>query len=524
MKKALLLIFSIVSLSQTTFSQTPTWAENIAPILYKNCVNCHNPKGIAPFSLLTFDEAYRNRAGIKASVISKNMPPWSPDPNYRHLANERILSNADINAITAWVNGNAPQGNLANAPTSPIFASGTEIVAPDLVLTIPIYNINTTNDLYRCFVIPSTIVGDRFITQLEVIPGNRKVVHHVLAFQDSTNVPIQMDAADPGPGYTNYGGTGSNGSTLIAGWVPGQGAMKFPKGMGIRLSSGTNLVLQVHYPGGIANQKDSTKIILKFAPVGSANRELINRPILAHVAPYLQNGPLAIPANQSKTFVERLIIPREGSFLSIAPHMHLIGRRTKVYGLMPNGDTLRLINIPDWDFNWQGAYGFRNVMKFPAGMTLVAESHYDNTTANPYNPSSPPKAVALGEGTADEMMLTYFTFMAYQPGDENIVLDSSAIISNTFDIQEKERLNLSCFPNPSRSNMTLNFTLPQREICNVDIFALNGVAVKGIFRGEWLDKGEHQLPISTADLPSGTYIVRLSSEKTYGIQQFVRIE
>jgi hypothetical protein len=524
MKKAFLLLLSLIVISQKAYSQTPTWAENIAPILFKNCAKCHNPNGVGPFSLLTFDEAYRNRAGIKASVIAKNMPPWSPDPNYRHMANERILSNADVNAITAWANGNAPQGNPANAPTPPVFSTGTEIVAPDLVLTIPTYNINTTNDLYRCFVLPSTLVGDRFITQLEVIPGNRKAVHHVLAYQDSSSVPVQLDAADPAPGYTNYGGTGSNSSTLVAGWVPGQGAVKFPKGMGIRLTAGTNLVLQVHYPGGITNQKDSTKIVIKFAPVGSSNRELYNRPILAHVAPFLTNGPLAIPANQTKSFTEKLVIPREGSFLSIAPHMHLIGRRTKVYGLMPNGDTLKLINIPDWDFNWQGSYGFRNVLKFPVGMTLVAENFYDNTTANPYNPTNPPKLVTLGESTTDEMMLTYFTFMAYQAGDENIVLDSSAIISNTFDVQQKERLSLNCAPNPSRSTMTLNVNLPQREFCNVDIFALNGIAVKGVMRGEWLEKGDNQIPISTADLPSGTYILRLSSEKTYGIQQFVRIE
>ncbi len=524
MKKAFLLLIVALFAHSKAYSQTPSWAENIAPILYKNCANCHNPTGIAPFSLLTFDDAYRNRAGIKASVVSKTMPPWSPDPNYRHMANERILSNADINAITNWVNANAPQGNLANAPTPPTFNGGSEIVAPDLVLTIPTYNINTTKDLYRCFVLPSNIIGDRFITQVEVIPGNRKVVHHVLAYQDSTNVPVQLDAADPLPGYTNYGGTGSNASQLVAGWVPGQGAVRFPKGMGIRLASNTNLVLQIHYPGGIVNQKDSTKIILKFAAAGTSNRELYNRPILAHVAPYLTNGPLAIAANQTKTFVEKLTIPIQGSFLSIAPHMHLIGRRTKVYGLMPNGDTLRLINIPDWDFNWQGAYGFRNVLKFPVGMQLVAESYYDNTVNNPFNPTIPPKLVTLGESTTDEMMLTYFTFMAYQAGDENIVLDSSAIISNTFDVQQKERLSLNCAPNPSRSNMVLTFDLPQREICNIDVFALNGVAVKGVVRGQWFDKGENQLPISTADLPSGTYIVRLSSEKTYGIQQFIRIE
>lgn len=523
MKKLCTLGIIILTI-QISHSQTPTWAENIAPILFKNCSKCHNPNGVAPFSLLTYENAYQNRFGIKSAVITKSMPPWSPDPNYRHFANERVLSNSDINAITAWVNGNAPQGNPANAPKPPTFSVGSEVTAPDLVLKIPTYTINTTGDLYRCFVLPANLTADRFISELEVIPGNRRVVHHVLAFQDTTNVPLQLDAADPLPGYTNYGGTGSNASDLITGWVPGQGRVAFPKGMGIRLRKGAKLVLQIHYPGGIVNQKDSTKILLKFAPVGSSNRELFNRPILAHVAPILTNGPLTIPANSTKTFVERLTIPVDGSFLSVAPHMHLIGRRTKVYGLLPNGDTLRIINIPDWDFNWQGAYTFRNVLKIPARTTLVAEAFYDNTSNNPYNPNNPPKLVTRGEGTADEMMLNYFTFMQYQPGDEKIVLDSSSIVSSTFEPQQRERLTMSCYPNPAQSDLTLRFELPETAFGNIDVFATNGVMVKGITKAQLFSKGENQVQIITADLPSGVYLLRFSSEKVYGIEQFVRVE
>jgi hypothetical protein len=524
MKKLFTLsIFYLFSL-QMGLSQTPTWADNIAPILYKNCTKCHNPNGAAPFSLLTYAEAYQNRFGIKAAVITRSMPPWSPDPNYQHFANERVLSNADIDAISNWVNGNAPQGNLANAPTPPTYSSGAEIKTPDLVLSIPTYTINTTSDLYRCFVLPANLLADRFITELEVIPGNRKVVHHVLAFQDTTKVPLQLDAADPLPGYTNYGGTGSNSSDLITGWVPGQGRITFPRGTGIRLRKGANLVLQIHYPGGIVNQKDSTKIVLKFAAPGSPNRELFNRPILAHVAPILTNGPLLIPANTTKTFVERLTIPVDGSFLSVAPHMHLIGRRIKVYGILPNGDTLRIINIPDWDFNWQGAYTFRNVLKIPARTTLVAEAFYDNTLDNPYNPNNPPKLVSRGEGTADEMMLNYFTFMAYQKGDENIVLDSSAIVNSTFEPQHRERLAMNCYPNPAQHNLTLNFELPESGFGNIDVFATNGVMVKGVAKAQWFGKGHNQLTISTSDLPAGIYFLRFSSEKVYGIEQFVHIE
>ncbi|MEN9611031.1 MAG: hypothetical protein RLZZ628_1845 [Bacteroidota bacterium] len=523
MKKFLLLALITAALPMLR-AQNPNWAENIAPILYKNCAKCHQPNGVAPFSLLTYDDAYRNRSGIKTSVVSKTMPPWSPDPNYNHFANERILSNADIMAITTWVNAGAPQGNLANAPTPPTFAVGGDIVNPDLVLTIPTYTVNTATDLYRCFVLPSKLVGDRFITSLEVIPGNRRIVHHVLAFQDSTNTPAQLDAADPAPGYTNYGGVGSSAAQLVTGWVPGQGAINYPQGMGIRLTSGTNLVLQVHYPSGIVNQRDSTKIVLKFAPANATVRELYVKPILAHVPYFLTNGPLEIPANQTKTFIEKLVLPRDGSFLSIAPHMHLIGRRTKVFAVTPKGDTTRLINIPDWDFNWQGAYTFRKVMKLTVGTTLFAEAFYDNTSNNPYNPNNPPQLVVRGEGTKDEMMLNYFTFMEYRAGDENIVLDSTPIVNSTFEALKRERLSLICHPNPAQTAMNLTFQLPNDGFGNIDIFAMNGVAVKNVTRAQRFTQGENNISISTSDLAAGMYLVRFSSETMYGVQQFIRVE
>ncbi|NJN33316.1 MAG: T9SS type A sorting domain-containing protein [Saprospiraceae bacterium] len=492
--------------------------------MYKNCAKCHNPNGVAPFSLLTFDVAYRNREGIKNAVVTRNMPPWSPDPNYRHFADERVLSNEDIKAIADWVNAGAPQGDPTKAPIPPNFSSGSEIKSPDLVLKIPTYTVNTTSDLYRCFVLPTNVPQDRYITEIEVIPGNRKVVHHVLAFQDATNRPAQFDAADPEPGYTNYGGTGSNASELVTGWVPGQQPIKFPSGMGIKLTRNTNFVLQIHYPGGIENQKDSTKIIIKFAPAGGSYRELYNRPVLAHASPILTNGPLFIPANQTRTFIEKVIVPTDGSLLSVAPHMHLIGRRIKNYGLLPSGDTLKLINVPDWDFNWQGAYGFKKIIKVPAGTVLVSEAFYDNTKNNPYNPNNPPKDVALGEGTADEMMLTYLTFMAYKSGDENIVLDTSAIINTVFEPQKRAQLKMSCFPNPSKNGATLSFQLVEATFGNVDIFDLKGIAVKNVVKAERFLAGENQVTIPTADLPTGIYLVRFSSEKMYGVERLVRVE
>lgn len=523
--KSTLVVLAILLLSSmhTFVWSQPTWSENVASIVYNNCTKCHNTNGVAPFPLQSFQHAYQKRLDIKAAVISKVMPPWPPDPAYSHFAKERVLSTADIQTITNWVNAGAPQGNPANEPAAPTFPAGTQIANPDLVLKIPTYTHSAAVDVYRCFAIPSNLVGDRFISEIEVVPGNRKIVHHVLAFQDVSNTPLQLDAQDPLPGYTNYGGTGSSTSNLITGWVPGQGVIKYPTGMGIKLRAQTNLVLQVHYPGVSASQKDSTEIVIKFAPQGAALRNVFTVPALFHEAPVLQNGPLLIPANQTKTFYTRLPVPSNMSIISIAPHMHLIGRRAKAYAILPGGDTLRLINIPDWDFNWQGGYDFRKVTKIPAGSVLVGECFYDNTSNNPFNPSNPPIMVKKGENTTDEMLLFYFTYLDYEQGDENIVIDSTAIINAAFNPIYKSKLNVQCFPNPAKQVLNIQFTLKEKDIFSLDIVCADGTSMKGLQKGEWLEKGKNHIQIPIADLKPGLYYLRMQAEKVYAYQKFVKL-
>jgi hypothetical protein len=508
----------------TTFSQSVKWAENAAPILFKNCAKCHNNNGIAPFPLITYNDAYNNRFGIKRSVVNKTMPPWTPDPNYNRLAHERVLTDSEINTLRDWVDGGAPQGDISKAPTPPVIPKGGEIINPSLTLKIPTYNVNTTTDLYRNFAIPSGLIGDRTIIELEVIPGNRQIVHHVLAFRDTSSKVLQLDQADPLPGFTNFGGTGSNSSQLIMGYVPGQGKITFPTGMGMKLLKNTNIVLQIHYPGGVSNKNDSTKIIFKFAPQNNL-RELSVIPILNH-STSLTNGPLIIQPNTVKQINAEFPIPSalNATFISIAPHMHLVGKRFKVYGILPNKDTLRLINIPEWDFSWQGSYNFRKAIKIPGGTILKSETIYDNTVDNPLNPHNPPQIIRQGEGTGDEMMLVYFTFTGYQPGDENIVLDSTAISTASIDIIPRKNLEINCFPNPAKSKIFIEFVISEAEELNIEIFDSSGELVKRIATNQQFIEGNNKLEASTHDLVSGLYYIKVSSNKLYGVQKILKIE
>ncbi len=459
--KKFFFVSSLCFFSIKIFSQT--WADNVAPILFSKCVSCHRPEGIAPFSLFTYNDAFANRNSIRNAVSTKHMPPWPPDDNYVHFTGARTLTAAEISTIVNWVNNGAPSGNIVNAPPVPP-AVTNGLGTPDTVLRIPNYTSTASSaDIYQCFVLPLRLTAGKYVSAIEVVPGNASIVHHVLVYQDTTaNHAAQLlDNASPGPGYTSFGGIGVNNPVLIDAWVPGTAVKKLPTIFGKRIFTNSDLVIQVHYPAGSNGRLDSTKIKLYYNNNSSA-RDVRIEPILNHYAPVLVNCPLTIPANTIKTFEERYTLPSifKATVLTVAPHMHLVGESVKSYATKPNGDTIRFIDIPHWDFHWQGQYYFQRPVIVDGGSTLRAFATYNNTSSNPNNPNSPPKTVNLGEATTDEMMLVYFAFTQYQAGDENIIIDSSqlttAVGNPSMAVKE-----LKIFPNPV--NAYLQFQNPEQH-------------------------------------------------------------
>ncbi|OWY23393.1 hypothetical protein C7N43_03295 [Sphingobacteriales bacterium UPWRP_1] len=409
---------------QGLIAQTPTWSEHIAPILYTNCTKCHHNGGIAPFSLLTYADAYDHQYMIAIETAEKHMPPWPPDKQYVHYTDERVLCDDEIAIIQQWLEGGAPEGDPALAPAPPVYNNQSVLGTPDLSVTIPNYTVQLTTDEYRCFAIPSNLLQNRYITAIEVVPGNPEIVHHVLVFYDTSGDCAGLDAADPLPGYAGFGGVGSNSAVLIGLWAPGALPYYYPSGMGSNLPANSYIVLQVHYPAGSQGNQDNTTVNFKLSNApGTRNASIA--PVLNHTTS-LTNGPLVIPANTVKTFYASFNVPFNATILSVAPHMHLVGTSIKSYAVTPTQDTIPLIDIPHWDFHWQGQYTFTKAIKIPAGSVLKAEAVYDNTIANPHNPNNPPQPVSAGEATTDEMMLVFFTYLSYQTGDENIVLDTNA--------------------------------------------------------------------------------------------------
>jgi len=460
--RPIILLLAFLGLTAISNAQTPTWSDNVACIVYQRCYSCHYQGGPTPFSLKTYSEAFLVRNSMKSAVQARRMPPWPADPAYRTHAKERYLTQAEVNLIANWVDAGAPEGNPANAPAPPVINTGSQIGTVSWTGKMANYVNPLNQEDYRCFVVPLNNAQAVYLSAMEVIPGNREMVHHCLVYADNTGVPAQLDANDPLPGYTNFGGTGSQDSKFLGGWVPGGDPIVYPPGMGMKLEPNSVLVLQMHYPINTQGKLDSTRVNLKFA--SGTTREVMNMPILNHVTTITQ--PLVIPANTVRSFTAEYTIPYNTTLLSVMPHMHLIGKSIKIYAVPPVGDTIRLVDVPKWDFSWQGTYSFRKPVILPVNSLLKAEAVYDNTANNPNNPSNPPQTVTAGEATTDEMLIAYFSFLIPSfASDANIVIDTDTIppgigqclvLSNP-EQPGAEKLNL--YPNPASYRAVLQIPM-----------------------------------------------------------------
>lgn len=508
MQRVAILFSLFISLfSKSLIGQT--WNNDVATIIYNNCSNCHRSGGIGPMSFMSYDEAYPYRNAISDAVQSRHMPPWPPDPSYTTLTGQRVLSAQQISTLVNWVNNGAPKGS--GIEPSPPSAPSNNLGTHDLELTMPTYTSTATNkDSYMCFVLPTELLSQKVVSAIEVIPGNSSIVHHVLVFQDTTKVKRarQLDQNFPGPGYSSFGDAGFSSAILMDAWVPGNVTRRLPSVFGKRIYPDADLVIQVHYPAGSSGKKDSTRLRLYYNS-NTLAREVFLQPVLNHSSNLL-NGPLQIPANTIKSFDAAATVPAFANFtvLGISPHMHLIGESIKVWGNKSGtNDTIRMIDIPHWDFHWQGAYYFQRPLKIPGGTVLRSRAVYNNTLSNPHNPSNPPVNVSLGEGTTDEMMLVYFVYTPYQAGDENILIDSS-LTTTPLTGNEFSAGALRIYPNPVTSAIQF-FNPLQHEAAVLTVWDMQGKKVIE----EMLFDHRYFVSIPAMNLTKGMYNVYLRAGK-----------
>jgi hypothetical protein len=528
--KRILFAFGLLVFSNSVYSQT-TWSNNAAEVIFNKCTSCHNPGGIAPFSLLTYNDAYTYRIGILSSVGGNTMPPWTADTSYQKYSHERFLSGTEKDAIMNWINQGAVSGNLTQAPPTPVYNSGAFIqAAPDLQLKMPNYisKATSSSDDYVCIVVPSGLIADKKFKAIEVIPGNYQTVHHALIYK-----------ADAGSHQTDTSGfcgspQGTSAAQLVAGYTPGATPTIFPSGgsfkSGITINSGDDIIFSMHYPIGSAGQLDSTKVNIYFYPDGTNGvREI-------YAEPLLDNWSFCLDSNEIETVTD--IYPSTGgttydaSLLSVFPHMHLLGSSIKSYAISPLTDTIPFVNIPIWDFDWQDFYFFEKPQHVPAGSVLHAEGVYNNKAgANPHFPNPNPVQVCAGFNTSDEMFLVYFHFMLYAPGDENINVDSlnaawfdslSNLNPASINTIEKDDLNLSVYPNPFNNQTSINYTLKENAFVSLYIYDTRGVLVNKLVKNNQV-KGNHNIVwdgknMNGNELTPGLYhyAIKINNKQTNG--------
>ena len=373
-----------------------TFSKHIAPLLQRHCQECHRPDSVAPFPLLTYEDASSRRAKIRKAVATRKMPPWKAVPGYAEFADVRRLTDDEIALITRWVADGGPEGDPRDLPPPRKFRTGWTLGRPGAVLAMakPFSVPARTRDIYRCFAVPITIPGDwRFIRASEVLPGNRKIVHHVQTFLDVTGRSVELDRGD---GYTCFGGPGFEAQGGLGGWTPGFQPLEIPSGVAWGIPPGARLVLQVHYnnPGDTA-ETDLTRVGLHFTS-GSFDRRLHR--VRASAWNFF------IPAGAPRSsVVATAVVQEELEALSVHAHMHRLGREMRVTARFPDGTKQPLLRIDDWDFEWQLLYSFKRPVSLPSGTVIEAECVYDNSANNPQNPSSPPRVVTSGFETTDEM-------------------------------------------------------------------------------------------------------------------------
>ena len=398
----------------------PTFAKDVAPIIYKNCAGCHRPGEIAPMSLLTYEEARPWAKAIRDEVTDGTMPPWHADAPHGTFVNERRLTEAERDTIKRWANGGAPKGDPKDMPPAPAFAEGWAVGTPDVVFEMAEpYSLPAEGTIqYEYFYIPSNFTEPKWVKSIEVRPGNREVVHHVLVYYRAApdlqrtgvfrpNPETSRMPQERTPGIRNSPARqGLPPRRLLATYAPGTAFQVAPEGTAFRLEAGGIIELQMHYTTRGEPATDRTKVGLIFAKESG----------LTELRPgQFINGSFTLPAGAADIAVDADVeFLQDATIWGIFPHTHLRGKKWAYKMILPDGETRTILSVPGYDFNWQTYYMFKEPLKVPKGAKIVATAWYDNSAANKANPD-PKSDVKWGDQTWEEMQYTGILFTPSVP-------------------------------------------------------------------------------------------------------------
>jgi hypothetical protein len=407
------LVTTILTAAPPVPAAVPTFTKDVAPILYKNCTSCHRPGEIAPMSLLTYEDARPYAKAIRDEIGEGHMPPWHADGPAGTFENERRLSEADKKTILDWITGGAPKGNPQDQPPQPHYTDGWQIGKPDVVFEMQEdYKIPANGQVeYEYFYIPTNFTEAKNVQAIEVRPGNRKVVHHVLvqyqAKPDLTRTPVLKFKPEyarlPDPTFGDRRPRREQGvpTRLIGTYAPGTLPQVFREGTALRLEPGGVIELQMHYTTNGEATTDRTKVGIIFSK-DPAPREV--RPSAFY------NASLSLPPNSPNASVPCEVEFQQDTIVyGLFPHTHLRGKAWEYSLVLPDGTSKKILSVPRYDFNWQTYYMFKEPLQVPKGAKIVSTAWYDNSHGNRSNPNAEVE-VKWGDQTWEEMQYTGLLF------------------------------------------------------------------------------------------------------------------
>ena len=388
----------VLASGSSALAAAPTFSKDVAPILYKNCVECHRPTAMAPMSLLTFEDARPWARAIKQKVVRREMPPWGADPAVGKFSNDTSLTQSDVDTIAAWVDGGAPEGNRSELPQAPKFAEGWSIGQPDHVFKmIQPFTVPADGTVpYVYITVPTNLKEDIWVRGIELKPSDRRVVHHIIS--DMVEDDGKADTGEPrltkDPARKEIGGVG--------GLVPGRLYGVFEEGVARKIPAGADIVLQMHYTTIGQSVIDQTEIGVILA------KEPPSR-LRVEGGGAMPNITFVIPPNHPNYEVTAKRVMDKDTYLTqLYPHMHVRGKAVQYKILYPDGREEVVLSVPKYDFNWQTSYRLAEAKFMPKGSTLMVIAHFDNSKGNRFNPD-PESEVRWGDQTWEEMLIGYYS-------------------------------------------------------------------------------------------------------------------
>ncbi len=384
---------------------TVTFAEHVAPIVFAQCADCHRPGQVAPFPLLSYADTKKHAKTALRVIKDREMPPWQPAAGHGEFQGERRLSEQQIALFDKWVKTGMAEGDASKTPAAPKFADGWQLGKPDLIVTMDrSFDVPAGGpDIYQNFVLPLNLTEDKWVTAVEFQATAPTVVHHVLYFLDddgrgrATEAKAAKGKKDAPPGFP---GMGFRPSGTLGGWAVGAKPVKLPDGLSLPLPKGADLVLQTHFhPSGKA-EKETLTVGIFFAD--KAPKRTLHRLSLPPLFGLFSQ--VDIPAGKADFKVsDEFVLPCDVDLVGAGAHAHYIAKTLTMTGTTPDKKEQKLFAIHDWNFNWQGQYLYKEMVRLPKGTVLKGEVTWDNSKDNVRNPNRPPVRLRWGEESNDEM-------------------------------------------------------------------------------------------------------------------------